>query len=237
MKKLLIVLLFLFSNVVADINIHAPETVNDLTIAGVYKDFRLADKEAIGKWFLQHQYPSKWDRISDNEFELHSAIADAYDTLKSISKEKFDSYINQKSIILVGIRFGKYNFKGGYFPLLGVLTKNSNVYFTSYEIGGDILADRVVVYIDNTDQIKAKLFMPMEQAKEFLDSRQKNYSGRLRDLVAKYYFTIQKIKTNIKTINEDPSNEPDLVITGHAYKVEILDSQTRNILQTLKINK
>jgi len=235
MKKLFFAILALVSIVFADVNFDNPNVVDEIGIGGTYPNFKLLDPHAAGLWFLRAEYPAKWDRVKDDEFEQHDAIQSAFKTLKSLAKPKYDEYINQKSSILTGIRFGRYDFKSHSFPL-DVIGKNS-----FFKFDGKRLISTLKVYFDNTGDEEKKLYMPVKEAKTFVEQR-KNSDGWVdRELDAKYYFRIKKIKTNINKINENEYTpdtwgqgyEPsDVTVIGHIYKIEIIDPKTNKVIAT-----
>jgi len=230
MKKLFFVILALVSIVFADVNFNDGSVIDDIGIGGTYPNFKLLDSQAAGIWFLRGKFPAKWDRVRNDEFELHDAIQEAYNTLKGIVKPKYDEYINKDATILFRTTFGKYNFKTNSFPL-DMVTKDT--YFKFY---GKNLVDDLYVYFNNPGEKERKLLMAPKQAKSFLQQR-KNSNGWVdRTIYAKYYFKIKKIKTNVDDINSntpDYSNTPDVTLIGHIYKVEIIDPQSNKVIATI----
>jgi len=230
MKKLFFAILALISIVFADVNFNDRSTVDDIGIAGTYPNFKLLDPDAAGVWFLRGKFPAKWDRVKNDEFELHDAIQNAYNTLKSIVKPKYDEFINKNATILLNTRFGKYNFKTNSFPL-DMVTKDT--YFKFY---GKNLIDTLYVYFDNTGDKEKKLLMPPKQAKSFLQQRKDSNGWVDRTVYAKYYFRIKKIKTNIDDINKNSPDyfyTPDVTLIGHIYKVEIIDPNSNKVIATI----
>jgi len=232
MKKLFFAILALVSIVFADVNFNDKNTVDDIGIAGTYPNFKLLDPNAAGVWFLRGKFPAKWEKVKNDEFELHDAIQKAYNTLKSIAKPKYDEFINKNASILMSTRFGKYNFQTKSFPL-EMMTKNS--YF-SYD--GKNLVGTLDIYFDNTGEKEQKLLMPPKQAKTFLQQRKDSDGYVDRRIYAKYYFTIKKINTDVDTINSNTTNywqyyNPDVKMIGHIYKIEIIDPKTNKVIATI----
>jgi hypothetical protein len=232
MKKVLIFLTLIASLLLAEnINLDNSKIIDEIGVAGVYPKLKRLDPHAAGIWFLRGFYPAKWERVRNDEFELNDAINQAYNALKDYSKEKYHQYINKSGTLNLRIRFGKYNFKGHYFPLKDLMTKDSYVKFY-----GDRLIYHGDLFFENPGLAETKLYMKPSDAKIFLQSRKNSYGDVDRRLIAKYYYKIKKIDTDEKSINDNTVGYHDKPITkiiGHIYKIEIIDQKTNKVLRTI----
>jgi hypothetical protein len=230
MKRLILTILLLISNLFAEVNLHDSKIVDEIGIAGIYPNMKLLDKDAASIWFLRENYPAKWEKVKNDEFELHDAMDNAFNVLKSLIKEKYNDFINQKGVVNVLIGFDKYNFHDKYFPL-ETMTKDSYLTF-----GGDKFISSLYLYFDNTGDKEKKLYMQPKTAKTFLENKKDSWGNINRNVIAKYYFIIKKINTDVNSINQNSvDNYEDIIHTkviGHIYKIEIIDPKTNKVLVT-----
>jgi len=234
MKKIIIAILSLVSLAFAQINLNDSKVIDNIGIGGIYPNMKLVDFHAAGVWFLRDQFPAKWERVANDEFELHDALNKASNTLKQLIPVYYKRYLNQKSIINSQINFGKYDFDTKCYPLEGIVTKDTYFYFN-----GSNLINNLNVFFDNPPSEKEReLCMPPKSAEEFLNNRKDNFGNVNRTLNIRYYFIIKKINTNVDTINQNTTAEgftsnPNVKLIGHLYKIEIIDPINNKILKTI----
>jgi len=234
MKKLIVTILSLVSLAFAQINLNNGNVVDNIGIGGIYPNMKLVDFHAAGIWFLKNQFPAKWERVQNDEFESHKAINESSNTLKQLIPNYYKKYLNQKSIIDTQINFGQYNFNTKCYPLSGVVTKN--MYFN---FSGNNLINSLNLYFNNPPSEKEReLCMSSKHAEEFLNNRKDNWGNINRTLDIRYYFTIEKIHTSVDEINRYTTEgfgfmNPSVRLIGHIYKIEIIDPINKNILKTI----
>lgn len=238
MKKTVIGILTVGISLFADIDLTKSANVDKIGLAGLSNSTSKIDKVAGGRWYLKQAKRDKYREVRNDEFALDDAISTAYNEMIANIKSN-QNIIGQSSSFVLNSKFEKYNFKDGYFPIKGALTKKTGAKFYGKRIIGNG-GYHLQGIMDNTDSIHNKLSLKKEMAKKFLASRKNSRGFVNKKIDLKYYFTIQKIEPtySVKRINSCNKyfEDCDILkgkIIGHVTKLEILDTSNNNkVLQT-----
>lgn len=239
MKKIAFLLACLCSFLVAGIDFNEQKDIDKLVLAGLKTNIKNVDKNSGGVWYLSIAQRPKWDKYRNDEFELQSAIEQAYPILIS-EIEKYQSLIGSSTSTNLRIEFGEYDFSKEAFPLKRMMRAESYISYSGSTIGS--YYDGARLSFNNAKGNDEFLPMPKEQAKLFLQKRKSSGGSVDRDLIAKYYFKISSSETSDKFLigcmqsKGYTSNCQTLQgnIKGHIEKIEIIDPKDKEkVLGTL----
>jgi len=231
-----------------EVNLNDPETVGELGYRAFSKDIDKLNtmKDNVGLWYLYHTNRKEWKRVHQDEFELEDAKEKAFN--KFIAKNKDNKYINDTGSILLGSKFGKYDFKKQQFPIQGMDKRSYLTFEGSKYINHTWTKEKGVESIqllfNNINDSYNFLPMSKSEAKEFIKSRKNSGGNVTRDLTIKYYYTLKEINNKdilssfkyCKIQNEHgcyvlSSNNTKVSVVGQVNKMEIMDNKG-NILHT-----
>lgn len=193
------------------------------------------NKKELFNWYMYPDFNLKQSylKVKDDEFEVDDFKNNIIN--EAISKiENSDNFIGKKSLFLLNVKFGEYNFDNNTFPL-SLLNSESYITFRAKKY-----LSGIELSFDNANQENAFVKMTKEDAKNLIKSLKDAYGKIDRKLTAKYYFTIKDIYPyNIKTVlgqkefqQYGGSNHYGyLKVIGHINKIEIFNNQ--NLLKTI----
>jgi len=199
--------------------------VDKLGLLGLEKKLDKLDSGEVGLWYLYHANYSKWKQVHEDEFELDDAKQTAYKAmLKEIKESK--NLLKKQFEIRLNIKFKKFNFKKGGFPI-EAFSKNSYLYYE-----GEKLID--ILFIDFDNVVEKDNFLPMKKsdAKAFIKAHKNRYGDVDRRLLGRYTIEFKKIDSNDRKIfghycsTIDKSGYESKICSkakAHILKFEIVD--------------
>jgi len=234
MKKITIVMmcLLVIPALAEKLNLANPLVVENFGANIIKNKLNSYDSVALGVWYLQNNYSSKWNRVRNDEFERDEAVTWAYEQwktklMKSIPIEKkseYHLYLNSK--------FTKYDFKREVFPIQA-LSENS---YMSYAGKGEYVQhySSSKLSFENADEKINFVPMKKSQAKEFINSRKDRYGNIDRALTSHYTYIITRfVEDNEFTSNGSPMT---IKFTAKLKSVEFMDKNRKHILHKVDFN-
>ena len=235
MKKfVLIVLVMIYAPLYAEkLNLNDRNLVERFGMNIVKSKIDLYDPDEFGLWVLENDYRTKYQKVRNDEFELDDAKKWAFEKFKK--KLSMIKSIDPKAIyhLYLKVRFGKYDFKNGRFPV-EALTENSYMQYA----GKGKIVNRYAeskLFFDNANSDVNYIAMDKQKAKHFLQTRKNRWGDVDRSLVAHYIY-------KINSYEEEKEFQPGrssmiLKFTGTLISVEFMDKKTKNILGSVTYDK
>lgn len=231
MKKIfLIVLLGLTLPLCAQkLDLGNPKIIDNFGATIVKEKLDTYDSVALGLWYLKTNYRSKWNRVSNDEFELDDAKVWAFKQFK----KKLDKVqpINKGAEyhLHLSAKFGKYDFKLKRFPVEALVEGT----YMSYSGKGEFVSHYSSSKLEFENASISYNYIPMskDEAKKFIKNRKSNGGHVNRNIVAHYVYTI----TSYAEDNEFTSdgNEMTLKFMGKLKSVEFMDKKRKNVLHSV----
>lgn len=235
MKRIVIILLCLvFMPAFAEkLDLGNPLVVENFGANIVKNKLDTYDFVALGLWYLENNYRSKWNRVRDDEFELDDAKNWAFSQLKKKLAKTKPIDKNAEYHLYLNSRFTKYDFKSQAFPV-EALSENS---YMSYSGKGEFVNrySKSRLSFENADE--SVNFIPMKKAdaKKFIKLRKNSYGSINRQIVAHYIYTI----TNYIEDREFKSDGSPMSIkfVAKLKSVEFMDKSRKHILHIVDFEK
>ena len=150
-------------------------------------------------------------QVLEDEFELEDRKKETI----QLMKEKVEGFnLHDEFTINTNIEFGKYNFKKGVYPLMG-LNKNSFYFEDKHYI--DTYPKRFKMFLRNSEIITA-IKMEKVKAKTFLKSRKDKYGSIDRELPSEIKIVIEKL------------GEGEGELIGRITEINIFEDKEHNTL-------
>lgn len=159
---------------------------NDLMLAAIKVNPHF-DYESNVESYMQIYMPDVWNRVKNDEFELHDKKAEAI----KIMKERVEAFsLEEDFSIFVGIDFQDYDFEKNVFP---VVKMNPNMFFRAHNVRHGSFPFEYKVFFSNP-QFFQDIQMSKDEAKGFVQSRKSSNGQVDRTLATELRFRVTKLK-------------------------------------------